>query len=337
MAITATESLQSSVLTSTTYSYSLTLHDTGTTTIGTFWFAWNPSQNYLLSTPLTTTAPTGWTVAQVSHGGSDGYGIEFVADSSADYLAAGASLAGFGFTSADTPAEVTGPTKYYPDTLAIDSFVYAGAAFASASFEIQSLACFAGGTRLRTEAGDMAVEDLRVGQRLATAGPDGAAWQAITWIGHRRVACGRHPRPRAVWPVRIAAHAFGPGRPARALLLSPDHAVFCDGVLMPVRCLIDGDSIAQQKVDAVTYWHVELARHDVVLAEGLPCESFLDTGNRMAFANSGPIVPLHPDFAARTWAADACAELHVAGPRVAAARAMLAASPPAPAARQGAH
>jgi hypothetical protein len=35
----------------------------------------------------------------------------------------------------------------------------------------------------------------------------------------------------------------------------------------------------------VTYYHVELAAHDVILAEGLLCESYLDTGNRAAFVN----------------------------------------------------
>jgi hypothetical protein len=29
-----------------------------------------------------------------------------------------------------------------------------------------------------------------------------------------------------------------------------------------------------------------LSRHAVILAEGLPCESYLDTGNRSAFADA---------------------------------------------------
>jgi hypothetical protein len=63
--------------------------------------------------------------------------------------------------------------------------------------------------------------------------------------------------------------------------------VFVDGVLIPIRYLVNGRTIAQEKVDAVTYYHVELPRHDVVLADGLPCESYLDTGNRGAFAEAG--------------------------------------------------
>src|ERR1019366_10641252 len=58
------------------------------------------------------------------------------------------------------------------------------------------------------------------------------------------------------------------------------------GVLIPIRYLVNGRSIAQEARDEVTYWHVELARHDILLAEGLPAESYLDTGNRDAFADN---------------------------------------------------
>ncbi len=70
-------------------------------------------------------------------------------------------------------------------------------------------------------------------------------------------------------------------------MLSPDHAVFVDDVLVPVRHLINGSTIVQEPVAEVTYYHVELATHDVILAEGLPCESYLDTGNRAVFVNGG--------------------------------------------------
>jgi len=151
--------------------------------------------------------------------------------------------------------------------------------------------CFAQGTRIRTYRGDVAVERLRVGELLPTPAGDGS--RRIKWIGHRHTDCRRHPRPHDVFPVRVRAEAFGSGMPRRDLLLSPDHAVFvggdgegaAPGVLIPIRYLINGATIAQEKVDAVTYWHVELESHDIVLADGLPCESYLDTGNRSTFSN----------------------------------------------------
>jgi hypothetical protein len=179
------------------------------------------------------------------------------------------------------------------------------------------VACFATGTRIATEQGDVAVEALCVGDAVLTL--SGAA-RAVRWIGHRRVDCRRHPRPEQVWPVRVRAHAFAPGRPRRDLLLSPDHAVFASGVLIPIRYLVNGASVVQENFEDITYWHVELAGHDIVLAEGLPAESFLDTGNRSAFTNGGAVRVLHPDFALRAWATRACAPLIVGGTLLAAVK-----------------
>ena len=70
---------------------------------------------------------------------------------------------------------------------------------------------------------------------------------------------------------------------------------------------------------AVTYWHIELPAHDAVLAEGLACESFLDTGQKPAF-EGGPALTLHPDFQARAREAAAFAPMVVVGPALDAAR-----------------
>jgi collagen type I/II/III/V/XI/XXIV/XXVII alpha len=173
-----------------------------------------------------------------------------------------------------------------------------------------TLPCYVMGTRLLTESGEVAVERLRPGTRMELAG---GGMAPVAWIGHRRVDCRRHPRPRDVWPVRVRAGAFGPGLPARDLWLSPDHAVFAENVLIPVRHLVNSQSIAQARVTEITYFHVELPAHGLLLAEGLPCESFLDTGNRAAFANGGAATHLHPEFAQRRWDAESCAPLVVAG------------------------
>ncbi len=179
-------------------------------------------------------------------------------------------------------------------------------------------ACFAAGTHIATPRDSVPVEALRAGDTVMTAF---GAQADVKWVGYRHVACNRHPRPGDVWPVRIVAGAFGPGRPARDLWLSPDHAVFTDGVLIPIRYLINGRTIRQERRAEVTYFHVELASHDVLLAEGLPCESYLDTGNRSAFANGCAALELHPDFARRIWRERACAKLVLNGPPLVAARA----------------
>ncbi|MCX7379894.1 MAG: Hint domain-containing protein [Alphaproteobacteria bacterium] len=180
--------------------------------------------------------------------------------------------------------------------------------------------CFAEGTRVLTEGGEVAVECLMIGDRLATSG---GGFRPIAWLGRRLVACARHKAPHDVWPIRIAAGAFAPLVPRAILHLSPDHAVLIDGVLIPVRYLENGTTIRQHPVEAITYWHVELDRHDVILAEGLECESYLDTGNRGAFSNGDGPMGLHPDFARCIWGTNACAPLVTEGPELLAARLAL--------------
>jgi hypothetical protein len=137
------------------------------------------------------------------------------------------------------------------------------------------------------------------------------------------VDCRHHPEPRRVWPVRIDAGAFGSGQPHRDLWLSPDHAVFINEVLIPVKRLINEITITQVPVDKVTYYHVELPRHDVLLSEGLQTESFLDTGDRCDFENAAGCTRLHPNLAARVRDACACAPLMVTGAELEAARARV--------------
>jgi hypothetical protein len=126
-----------------------------------------------------------------------------------------------------------------------------------------------------------------------------------------------------VAPVRVRADAFGPGQPHRDLVLSPDHAVKVGEALIPIRYLLNGATVAQEFVPRVAYFHVELDPHDVILAEGLPCESYLDTGNRGAFAGQPGPMRLVPDFARDVWAKQGCLPLVLAGPAMVAEKRRL--------------
>ena len=153
--------------------------------------------------------------------------------------------------------------------------------------------CFAIGTRIATPRGAILIERLREGDTVLTVS---GKPQPIQWIGRRTLDCRRHQSPDRVKPIRIAPHAFGGGRPERTLLLSPDHSVYIEGVLIPVKHLVNGTTLTQADLATVTYYHLELARHDVVLAEGLPAETYIETGGRSAFENGGGTTQLHPDF-----------------------------------------
>jgi Hint domain len=191
---------------------------------------------------------------------------------------------------------------------------------------VEMFVCFRAGTRIATPRGDIPVERLQVGDRVLT---HSSGAKAIIWIGRRGIDCRRHPDPVRVLPVRVAAHAFGPGLPLRDLFLSPGHAVFVDGDLIPVKCLLNGTTIRQVPARQVTYFHIELDDHEVIIAEGLATESYLDTGNRPAFANGGPSLALYPDLSAITWETASCAPIVLTGPRLESARARLADRAPA--------
>jgi hypothetical protein len=182
--------------------------------------------------------------------------------------------------------------------------------------------CFLRGTRIRTPRGDVAVEDLQVGDSVVTLSGEA---KRIIWLGRARVYPRFHIDPSLVHPVRISADAFGPGMPTRELFLSPDHAVFTDEMLIPVKELINGATVCQVVRSVVEYFHVELEQHDVVLAEGLPSETYLESGNRSVLEGV-PVVAGgldRTDFAYMVWESLGYRPLTLSGPGLEAVRAKL--------------
>jgi autotransporter passenger strand-loop-strand repeat protein len=177
----------------------------------------------------------------------------------------------------------------------------------------ENAACFAAGTRILTPRGEVAVETLRVGDEVITQSGDDAK---VKWIGRRRIDLTRHRRPREAQPIRISANAFADGVPVRDLLLSPDHALFFEDALIPVKALVNGRNVVQLSRPAVSYFHIELPQHDVIFAERCAVESYLETGNRGAFENAGVAITLHPDFAQTLREANCCHPFTETGPKV---------------------
>lgn len=179
-----------------------------------------------------------------------------------------------------------------------------GVGYPGTEIDTTNVACFSQGTAIATPTGETCVEDLKPGDLVAVAS---GAVRPVVWLGHRTVRCAEHRSAEDVWPIRVVAGAIRDGVPHRDLWLSPEHAVFLDGHLIPIRLLANDITIRQEPRSSVTYWHVELDAHDIVLAEAMPAESYLDTGNRSDFANGGAVVTLQPDFARVAWAEKACA------------------------------
>ena len=167
---------------------------------------------------------------------------------------------------------------------------------------LNSVACFCTGTRIRTNRGDVAVERLSIGDLAVTLSGEA---KPIRWIG-RRSYPGGVIADRKVLPIKIAASAIGPDLPSRDLYLSPEHALFIDGVLVPAGELVNSRSIVQmESVNRLEYFHIELEDHGVIYAEGAAAETFVDCDNRAMFDNGHEFAALYPNDKRATW--DFCA------------------------------
>lgn len=64
--------------------------------------------------------------------------------------------------------------------------------------------------------------------------------------------------------------------PSADLCLTASHSVYVDGYLVPIGHLVNGTSIVFDTAvhaEPLRFFHIELDRHDVLDAEGTPCES----------------------------------------------------------------
>lgn len=122
----------------------------------------------------------------------------------------------------------------------------------------------------------------------------------IRWIGKRSYSHARGTAQREVWPVRIERGALGDGLPRRDLWVSPEHALFIDGMLIPASALANDVSIRREefgpgaRLQSVSYFHLEFDAHAVIYAEGAFAESFVDDYSRGMFDNAAQYQELYP-------------------------------------------
>ena len=143
--------------------------------------------------------------------------------------------------------------------------------------------CFTPGTRIQTGDGVRLIEDLREGDTVQTKDN---GLQPLRWIGQRRMTGARLFAMPKLRPIRIAGGALGVDQPDDDLLVSPEHRMLVKGsvaqslfntseVLVAAKDLINGTTITvDMQVREVTYIHVLLDQHQILLANGLESESF---------------------------------------------------------------
>jgi hypothetical protein len=144
--------------------------------------------------------------------------------------------------------------------------------------------CFLKGTKIRTITGERAVEDLAIGDLLPT---HSNGVRPIQWIGRYQLTRSDASKSweRDAGPVRVARSALAPNVPHADLYVSQQHGLFIDGVLVRAESLVNGATIVLHDAGDVTeleYYHIKLQSHDVIYAEGAPCETLAESAVHFA-------------------------------------------------------
>ncbi|MFT9400142.1 Hint domain-containing protein, partial [Acetobacter sp.] len=185
----------------------------------------------------------------------------------------------------------------------------------SADGDVLFEVCFLAGSMIRTGSGAAAVESLQIGDSVMTWDwkAQAAVERQIVWTGrkHMTVKADRAD-DEAGYPVRILKNAIAENVPSQDLLVTPEHCLFFDNRFVPVRMLVNGQSIVyDHSITSYDYFHIETEEHAVIWANDTLTESYLDTGNRGTFAQDGSVVRLTPKAPEKTWEADGAASLSV--------------------------
>ncbi|ATJ92303.1 MULTISPECIES: Hint domain-containing protein [Acetobacter] len=174
-------------------------------------------------------------------------------------------------------------------------------------------ACFLAGSMIRTTSGEVAVEDIHIGDEVIAFDwrSNADVVRPVVWVGKTHVNI-RHGMPddEAGWPVRVLKDAIADGVPYKDMLITAEHCLFFKDRFVPVRMLVNGISIFYDKsISSYDYYHVETEQHSVITADGMLTESYLDTGNRSSFRQEGKIATLRG--AVKSWEDGAGAPLGV--------------------------
>ncbi|TRD13865.1 Hint domain-containing protein [Palleronia caenipelagi] len=169
--------------------------------------------------------------------------------------------------------------------------------------------CFTRGTLIATINGDCPIEDLRVGDLVATIDN---GYEPIKWIGSRLLEEQRLRDNPDFIPVIIPKGALGAGLPTNDLILSPQHRILVSStivqrmfdtreVLVAVKHLVGSFGIRRLDLDGdVEYYHILMDNHEIVLSNGAYSETFFPGKEALKSVSSAArreILSIFPELA----------------------------------------
>jgi hypothetical protein len=154
----------------------------------------------------------------------------------------------------------------------------------------QTTTCFLEGSKILTEFGYKAIEDLKVGDKIITKGEinnddyinkkSDYNSEPIIWLGSFT------PMKKNInsFPICIKKNALGENLPFEDLFVSPLHRIILYGKMIPAENLVNGDTIFQDtSKKSIVYYHLELPNHYSIIANGILTETYKDFGNKHVF------------------------------------------------------
>jgi hypothetical protein len=167
-----------------------------------------------------------------------------------------------------------------------DTFVFPGDDSDEAVYDVEDTSddapCFAAGTLIKTQRGEVPVEKLTAGDLVLTLDH---GYAPISWVGSRQlhaIDLARNPNLR---PIRIQSGALGENQPEQDLVVSPQHRVLVRSavaermfgsreVLVAAKHLVGILGVqVENEIKEVSYWHFMFKTHELVFSGGAVTES----------------------------------------------------------------
>ena len=156
--------------------------------------------------------------------------------------------------------------------------------------------CFLSESLIRTPDGDIPVEDISPGDNIIAYVNGVEEIRQVVWTTQSHCDVQTHlSDDLAGYPIRILKGAIADGVPSKDMLITAEHCLLLNGKFVPARMLVNNRSVFFDKsIKSYEYYHIETAKHSVIMADGILTESYLNTSNHRSFYEEGNVISLIP-------------------------------------------